>query len=103
MGHTLHDNKPADQRQKRTAANKMINNLSEKKPLANTTYKLYIHTMNGKDLSAILKENGWTLDRVKGSHHIFIKPGKRSIPVPSKDLPKGLIRAILKQAEIPRR
>jgi predicted RNA binding protein YcfA (HicA-like mRNA interferase family) len=62
--------------------------------------------MNGKNLSAILKENGWTLDRVNGSHHIFIKPGKRSIPVPihgSKDLPKGLIRAILKQAEIPRR
>jgi len=62
--------------------------------------------MNGKDLSAILKENGWTLDRVKGSHYIFIKPEKRSIPVPihgSKDLPKGLIRAILKQAEIPRR
>jgi predicted RNA binding protein YcfA (HicA-like mRNA interferase family) len=59
--------------------------------------------MNGKDLSAILKENGWTLDRVKGSHHIFIKPGKRSIPVPvhgSKDLPKGLIKAILKQAKI---
>jgi predicted RNA binding protein YcfA (HicA-like mRNA interferase family) len=62
--------------------------------------------MNGKNLSAILKENGWTLDRVNGSHHIFIKSGKRSIPVPihgSKDLPKGLIRAILKQAEIPRR
>jgi predicted RNA binding protein YcfA (HicA-like mRNA interferase family) len=61
--------------------------------------------MNGKKLSAILKENGWTLDRVKGSHHIFVKPGKRSIPVPvhgGKDLPEGLIRAILKQAEIPR-
>lgn len=62
--------------------------------------------MNGKDLSAILKEHGWTVDRVKGSHHIFIKPGKRSIPVPihgNKDLPKVLIKAILKQAEIPRR
>jgi len=62
--------------------------------------------MNGKDLSAILKEHGWTVDCVKGSHHIFIKPGKRSIPVPihgNKDLPKGLIKAILKQAEIPRR
>jgi predicted RNA binding protein YcfA (HicA-like mRNA interferase family) len=62
--------------------------------------------MNGKDLSAILKEHGLTVDRVKGSHHIFIKPGKRSIPVPihgNKDLPKGLIKAILKQAEIPRR
>jgi predicted RNA binding protein YcfA (HicA-like mRNA interferase family) len=62
--------------------------------------------MNGKDLSAVLKEYGWVLDRVKGSHHIFIKPGKRSVPVPihgSKDLPKGLIKAILRQAEIPRR
>jgi len=62
--------------------------------------------MNGKDLSSVLKEHGWTLDRVKGSHHIFIKPGKRSIPVPvhgSKDLPKGLIKAILKQAELSRR
>ncbi|MBN2188712.1 MAG: type II toxin-antitoxin system HicA family toxin [Chitinispirillaceae bacterium] len=59
--------------------------------------------MNGKDLTAILKKHGWALDRVKGSHHIFIKPGKRSIPVPvhgSKDLPRELIRAILKQAEI---
>jgi predicted RNA binding protein YcfA (HicA-like mRNA interferase family) len=62
--------------------------------------------MNGKDLSVILKENGWTLDRVKGSHHIFIKQGKRSIPVPihgNKDLPRGLINAILKQAEIRRK
>jgi len=62
--------------------------------------------MNGKDLSTVLKEHGWTLDRVKGSHHIFIKPGKRSIPVPvhgSKDLPRGLIKAILKQAELSRR
>jgi predicted RNA binding protein YcfA (HicA-like mRNA interferase family) len=62
--------------------------------------------MNGKELSAILRECGWTLDRVHGSHHVFVKPGKRSIPVPvhgSKDLPKGLIKAILKQAEIPRR
>jgi predicted RNA binding protein YcfA (HicA-like mRNA interferase family) len=68
-----------------------------KKILAYTTFKLYINRMNGKDLSAILKKNGWILDRVKGSHHIFIKPGKRSIPVPvhgSTDLPKGLIKAI---------
>jgi predicted RNA binding protein YcfA (HicA-like mRNA interferase family) len=62
--------------------------------------------MNGKDLSVILKEHGWTLDRVKGSHHIFVKQGKRSIPVPihgNKDLPRGLINAILKQAEIRRK
>jgi predicted RNA binding protein YcfA (HicA-like mRNA interferase family) len=29
--------------------------------------------MNGKELIKILKENGWILDRVNGSHHILIK------------------------------
>jgi predicted RNA binding protein YcfA (HicA-like mRNA interferase family) len=62
--------------------------------------------MNGKDLSKLLKENNWILDRIKGSHHIFIKDGRRAIPVPvdhgSKDLPIGLVKAILKQAEIRR-
>ena len=51
----------------------------------------------------IMKRNGWILDRVTGSHHIMIKEGQRSIPVPvhgKKDLPKGLANAILKQAEI---
>lgn len=59
--------------------------------------------MNGKELARILKDNGWQQDRVKGSHHIFIKDGKRAIPVPihgAKDIPKGLVVAILKQAEI---
>lgn len=59
--------------------------------------------MNGKRFIKILKEHGWELDRVKGSHHIMVKEGKRSIPVPvhgNKDLPHGLINAILKQAEI---
>jgi predicted RNA binding protein YcfA (HicA-like mRNA interferase family) len=61
--------------------------------------------MNGKELVKILKENGWILDRIKGSHNIMIKEGKRAIPIPvhgSKDLPKGLLKAILKQAEIKR-
>ena len=59
--------------------------------------------MNGRELSKILKENGWTLDRVRGSHHIFIKEGRRAIPVPihgGRDIPLGLAKAILKQAEI---
>jgi predicted RNA binding protein YcfA (HicA-like mRNA interferase family) len=61
--------------------------------------------MNGKELAKILRENNWIVDRIKGSHHIFIKEGKRAIPVPvhgSKDLPTGLVKAILKQAEIRR-
>jgi len=59
--------------------------------------------MNGKQLSKILKENGWILDRIKGSHHIFIKEGNRAVPVPihgGRDIPVGLARTILKQAGI---
>jgi predicted RNA binding protein YcfA (HicA-like mRNA interferase family) len=59
--------------------------------------------MNGKELIKILEARGWELDRSRGSHHALVKEGKRSIPVPvhgSKDLPAGLINAILKQAGI---
>ena len=57
--------------------------------------------MTGKQLTKILKGHGWELDRIRGSHHILVKEGKRSIPVPvhgNKDLPPGLISAIVKQA-----
>jgi predicted RNA binding protein YcfA (HicA-like mRNA interferase family) len=57
--------------------------------------------MTGKQLKKLLENNGWLLDRISGSHHIMIKEGHRSIPIPihgSGDLPKGLISAILKQA-----
>jgi len=29
--------------------------------------------MTGKELVKLLKKDGWTLDRIKGSHHIMIK------------------------------
>jgi len=38
-----------------------------------------------------------------GSHHIMIKDNCRSIPIPvhgTTDLPRGLVKAILKQAGI---
>ncbi|MEP7348364.1 MAG: type II toxin-antitoxin system HicA family toxin [Sphingorhabdus sp.] len=46
---------------------------------------------------------GWTLNRVRGSHHIFTHPdlpGHVSVPHPKKDLGKGLVAAIRKQAGI---
>ncbi|MCY4373602.1 MAG: type II toxin-antitoxin system HicA family toxin [Spirochaetaceae bacterium] len=29
--------------------------------------------MTGRDLLKLLMENGWELDRVRGSHHILVK------------------------------
>jgi predicted RNA binding protein YcfA (HicA-like mRNA interferase family) len=59
--------------------------------------------MTGKQLKKLLEKHGWMLDRISGSHHIMIRQGKRSIPVPihgPADLPKGLVHGILKQAGI---
>ncbi len=59
--------------------------------------------MNGKQLKKRLEEYGWVLDRISGSHHIMIKDNCRSIPIPvhgTTDLPRGLVKAILKQAGI---
>jgi predicted RNA binding protein YcfA (HicA-like mRNA interferase family) len=46
----------------------------------------------------ILKTNGWTLDRVNGSHHVFIKSVCRSVIVPfhgAKDI-GNFVKRILK-------
>ncbi len=47
-----------------------------------------------------LRAAGWTLVRVRGSHHVFAKPGHRPIvvPHPRKELGKGLIAAIRREA-----
>ena len=61
--------------------------------------------MTGKELVKLLKAEGWILDRVSGSHHIMIKEGRRSIPIPvhgKKDILIGLKNKILKQAGIKR-
>jgi len=58
--------------------------------------------MTAKELINILKTNGWKLDRINGSHHIFIKDGYRSVPVPfhgNKDI-GNFAKKILKEAGI---
>jgi len=55
--------------------------------------------MTGKQLIKLLKENGWQLHRVEGSHHILIN-GTKTLTVPvhgNKDLGKGLLHALMKQ------
>lgn len=56
-------------------------------------------TMKDKDLVKLLEKNGWKLVRVKGSHHILKKDGKKlSIPVHGKDMKIGLLKSLLKAA-----
>jgi len=60
-----------------------------------------IHTMRSGDLIRDLKAAGWCLDRVRGSHHVFKHPtraGHVTVPHPKKELGKGLVAAIRKQA-----
>ncbi len=59
-----------------------------------------------KKIIKILERNGFVLSRVKGSHHIYYNPetGKRVVvPVHRKELPKGTLLEILKQAGIERK
>jgi predicted RNA binding protein YcfA (HicA-like mRNA interferase family) len=57
--------------------------------------------MNSKKLIGLLEADGWRRVRTRGSHHQFAhptKPGIVTVPHPRKDLGKGLIAAILRQA-----
>ena len=60
--------------------------------------------ITGKELCRLLNEAGWTLKRVKGSHHIFGKPGERkAIAVPvhgNQTIKPGLALRIAKDAGI---
>jgi predicted RNA binding protein YcfA (HicA-like mRNA interferase family) len=60
-----------------------------------------MRTMKSADLMRELLKAGWTLDRVRGSHHVFkhpARPGRVVVPHPKKDLGVGLVAAIRKQA-----
>lgn len=54
--------------------------------------------MKGKELVKLLQKNGWTVKRIKGSHHIMEKNGYSvSVPVHNTDIQKGLLHAIMKE------
>ncbi|GAB5507147.1 MAG: type II toxin-antitoxin system HicA family toxin [Rhizobiaceae bacterium] len=60
---------------------------------------------DSRKLIKLLEQYGWTLVGTTGSHHHFKHPtklGKVTLPHPVKDLPTGTVRAILKQAGLPR-
>ncbi len=57
--------------------------------------------MSSREIIKMLQSNGWFLYDVRGSHHQFRHPnlpGKVTVQHPEKDIPKGTLNSILKQA-----
>lgn len=56
---------------------------------------------NSRELLKQLKDDGWEVVRIKGSHHQLRHPTKKglvTLPHPKKDLPRKTVESILKQA-----
>lgn len=55
--------------------------------------------MKGKELVKLLKKNGWTVDRMHGSHCVMKKGNQTEIiPIHNTDLAPGILHAIKKRA-----
>jgi predicted RNA binding protein YcfA (HicA-like mRNA interferase family) len=63
-----------------------------------------VKSISGKQLAKLLEKYGWTLARINGSHHIYIKSERKeriSVPIHgNKDIKFGLLSHILKIAGI---
>jgi len=60
-------------------------------------------SLTPKELIKILENKGFILKRIHGSHHYYLHPatGKITVvPMHNKDLAKGTLHAIFKQAGI---
>ena len=59
-------------------------------------------SVTGKEFARVLERHGWTLKRIKGSHHIYAKDGRIeriSVPVHAgKPLKAGILNYLLKTA-----
>jgi predicted RNA binding protein YcfA (HicA-like mRNA interferase family) len=60
--------------------------------------------MKVKEVLKILEEDGWYIDRTRGSHRILKNENKLGIVVvpgkPSDDIPVGTLSSIWKQAQL---
>lgn len=60
-------------------------------------------TYSSREIIQALQHNGWFEVRVTGSHHHFKHPKKKgtvTVPHPKKEIGKGLLNSILKQAQL---
>jgi predicted RNA binding protein YcfA (HicA-like mRNA interferase family) len=60
--------------------------------------------VSGGNLIRIACQHGWSINRIKGSHHVLVKEGEAlivTIPVHgNKPLKIGLLRALMKQLQL---
>ena len=59
--------------------------------------------LTGKEMCRVLQKNGWSLDHVRGSHHVYTRPGEKPVSVPvhaAKTLKTGTQRSIMKAAHL---
>lgn len=64
---------------------------------------LMLKNLSSAEIIRLLKKDGWYAVRVTGSHHHFKhmeKPGIVTVPHPKKEIGKGLLNSILKQAKL---
>lgn len=61
-------------------------------------------SISGKRLCRLLEIRGWTLQRIRGSHHIYTHPDYTAIltiPVHgNEDLKRGTLNQLLKSAQL---
>jgi len=58
---------------------------------------------SSREVIKILEAEGWYFVRASGSHHHFkhpTRPGKVTVPHPTKDLTPGTLRSIFRQARL---
>ena len=60
--------------------------------------------VSGRELARAVTRKGWSLARINGSHHIFVKEGQRErlvIPLHgNRPLKVGLLRYLMKMAPL---
>ena len=61
-------------------------------------------SISGKEFAKLLEKHGWELNRINGSHHIYIKsgiPSRISIPIhKNTPLKIGLLKHLMEIANI---
>ena len=60
--------------------------------------------ISGKEFARLIGKQGWELKSIKGSHHVYMKPGnpaRISVPIHgNRPLKIGLLKHLMKIAEI---